>query len=89
MALDSVSGDLFLGLPSNAGVQLHLDTSQGEIYSDFEVEVQPTKPIIERESSRGGVEVRVESVIIANINGGGTIIRLRSLNGDIQISKSN
>ena len=49
---------------------------------------QPSKPIVEREDSRGGVEVRVESVIIANINGGGTVIRLKTLNGDIQISDS-
>lgn len=88
MALSSINGNLALGIPANAGVQLHIDSAEGEIYSDFEVEVQPSKPVIARKDDRGGVEVRVESVIVANINGGGTVIRLTTLNGDIQIGKS-
>ena len=82
------NGDLKLGLPADAGARLHIDTVRGEIYSDFEVDVQLTKPVIERNNDRGGAEVRVESVIVANINGGGCVIRLKTLNGDIQISKS-
>lgn len=88
MALSSMNGDLNLGLPAGAGVQLHIDSAEGEIISDFEVEVQPTKPVIERTNDRGGVEVRVESVIVANVNGGGPVIKLKTLNGNIQISKS-
>ena len=87
-ALSSINGDLNLGLPANAGAQLHIDSARGEIYSDFEVEVQTTKPVIERKNDRGGVEVRIESVIVANINGGGSVIKLKTLNGDIQIRKS-
>jgi DUF4097 and DUF4098 domain-containing protein YvlB len=85
MALSTINGNVSLGLPSDAGVQLHIDSSRGEIISDFEVDVQPSKPIVERSDDRGGVEVKVESVIIANINGGGSVIRLSTLNGDIQI----
>jgi hypothetical protein len=87
MSLISFNGDLNLGLPAAAKVQLHLDSAQGEIYSDFEVEVKPSKPVIERSSDHGGVAVRVESVIIADINGGGSVIKLKTLNGDIKISK--
>jgi len=75
-------------LPTNAKVQLHLDNAGGEIFSDFEVEVKPSKPVIERSSDRGGVSVRVESIIIADINGGGSVIKLKTLNGDIKISKT-
>ena len=85
MALSTINGNVSLGLPSDVGVQLHIDSSRGEIISDFEVDVQPSKPIVERSDDRGGVEVKVESVIIANINGGGSVIRLSTLNGDIQI----
>ena len=88
MAFSSINGDLILGLPANAGVELHLDSAQGEIYSDFEVEVQPSVPVVERRDDRGGVEVRVESTIVANVNGGGSVIKLKTLNGDIQIRKS-
>lgn len=87
-SLDSINGALRLHLPSNTGAQLHIDTSKGEITSDFEVEVQQSKPTVERSDKRGGVEIRIESVIVANINGGGPVIRLTSLHGDIQILKA-
>lgn len=87
-SLDSINGQLRLSLPGNTGAQLHIDTSKGEITSDFEVEVQQTEPTVERSDRRGGVEIRIESVIVANINGGGPVIRLTSLHGDIQILKS-
>lgn len=88
MSFTSVNGDLILGLPENTGAELHIDSSEGEITSDYEVEVRPSKPVVSRENSGKGVEVRVESVIIAEINGGGAVIRLKTLNGDIQIRRS-
>lgn len=88
MSFESINGDLVLGLPAGAGVELHIDTAKGEIISDFEVDVKPSKPTIERRDDRGGVEVRVESVIIAEVNGGGTVVKLKTLNGDIRIRKS-
>ncbi len=89
MSLNSINGDLVFGLPATAGAQFHLDSGQGEIYSDFEVEVRPTDPVVERRSEGGGVEVRVESTIVVDVNGGGPVIRLKTLNGDIQILKVN
>jgi hypothetical protein len=88
MAFSSVNGDLHLGLPANTGAELHIDSAEGEIISDFEVEVMPSKPVMSREDSRHGVEVSVESVIIAKVNGGGTVIKLKTLNGNINIAKS-
>lgn len=89
MSFASVNGTLSLGLPADAAVQLHIDSAEGEITSDFEVEVVPSEPTITREEDEsGGVEIRVESVIVANVNGGGTVIRMKTLNGDINIRKS-
>jgi hypothetical protein len=88
-SMETVTGHLTVRLPADLGVQIHLDSAQGEIISDFEVEVQPSKPIVKRSNSGGGSEVRIESVIIANINGGGPIIRMNSMNGDIHIRKTN
>ncbi len=88
MSLSTINGDLTLGLPDGAGVQLQIDNARGEIYSDFEVEVQPSRPVVERTDSRSGVEVRVESVIVANVNGGGTVVKLKTLNGDIAVRQS-
>lgn len=88
MSLQSVNGDLILGLPADAGAELHIDSAEGQITSDFEVDVVPSKPVVTREDSRGGVEVKVESVIVAKLGGGGTVFKLKTLNGDISIRKS-
>lgn len=88
MSFETINGNLTLGLPAQAGVQLHIDASQGEILSDFEVDVQPGEPVVERRDGSRGVEVRIESVIIANVNGGGPVIKLKTLHGDIHITES-
>jgi len=88
MSFVSVNGDLILGLPEGTGAELHIDSAEGEITSDFEVDVVPSKPVVTRDQKRGGVEVKVESVIVAKLGGGGTVFKLKTLNGDIDIRKS-
>ena len=86
-SLSSLNGDITLTLPANAKAELHLDTSRGEMLSDFELDVKPSKPRIERNESRGGVSVRMEDVVVATVNGGGPVIRVKTLNGTIKIAK--
>jgi hypothetical protein len=88
MSFSSVNGNLVLGLPVGAGADLHIDSAEGEIYSDFEVEVVPTLPEVVREDGPDGVEVNVRSVIVAEVNGGGPVIKLKTLNGNIEVRKS-
>ncbi len=87
-SFETINGDLRLGLPAKAGVKLHLDTNSGKIYSDFEVEVEPNKPVVKRKDDSRGSVIRIESVIIANINGGGPIVRMKGLQGSIYIEKT-
>jgi hypothetical protein len=86
-SLSSLNGDITLTLPASAKAELHLDSSHGEIVSDFELDVKPSKPRIERNESRGGVSVRMEDVIVATVNGGGPVIRVKTLNGTIKTAK--
>jgi hypothetical protein len=87
-SLSSLNGDITLTLPAAARAELHLDTAQGEITSDFELDIKPSKPMIERKEGRGGVSVRMEDVIVATVNGGGPVIRVKTLNGGIKIAKA-
>jgi hypothetical protein len=87
-SLSSLNGQITLALPANARTELHLDSGHGKIVSDFELDVQPSKPLIERNERRGGVSVRMENVIVANLNGGGPVIRIKTLNGGIRIAKT-
>ncbi|MEO0616587.1 MAG: hypothetical protein AAFY69_10695 [Pseudomonadota bacterium] len=88
-SLSSVNGDLAVGLPGQPKAQVHIDTARGQISSDFEIEVQPSEPKVSRSEERGTIEIAVENMIIANINGGGPVIRMKTLNGNIQINNAN
>ena len=85
-SLSSVNGDLAVGLPGQPKAQVHIDTARGQISSDFEIEVQPSEPKVSRSEESGTIEIAVENMIIANINGGGPVIRMKTLNGNIQIN---
>lgn len=87
-SMSSLNGTLRLGLPKRPAAQVHIDTSRGEISSDFEIEIQPSEPVVTRTQDNGAVEIAVQNMIVANINGGGPVIRLKTLNGDIQINKA-
>ncbi len=88
VSMTSVNGNLSLGLPSRSKAQLQIDTARGEVVSDFEVELEPTKPIVQRGQNGRGYQVQVEKIIVANINGGGGVAKLKTLNGDIQVIKA-
>jgi hypothetical protein len=85
-SLSSMNGDITLTLPAKVKAELHLDSGRGEIVSDFELDVKPTKPLIERNERRGGVSVRMENVIVATVNGGGPVVRVKTYSGDIKLS---
>lgn len=87
-AMTSLNGDIIVSLPANAGAELRVDNAQGELESEFELDVKPTKPSVERGEGRGRVSVRVEDVIVATVNGGGPVIKLKTLNGNVQIRKT-
>ncbi|MEL7311303.1 MAG: DUF4097 family beta strand repeat-containing protein [Pseudomonadota bacterium] len=87
-SLTSVNGSLTIGLPESASAEVHLDTARGDITSDFEIDIQPSAPKVSRTEDRGTIEVSVENAIIANVNGGGPVIRMKTLNGDIQINRT-
>lgn len=89
MSMHSMNGNLTLGLPDGTGAELHIDSAEGQITSAFEVDVVPSEPVVTRENNRGGVEVKVESVIIAKIAGGGTVFKMKTLNGNIRLEKTN
>lgn len=87
-ALSSISGDIKLTLPASGGAELRLDSAEGQIDSDFELDLKPSKPSVVRNEGRNGVSVRVEDVVVANVNGGGPVIKLKTLSGNIRILKA-
>ena len=88
-SFETINGVLTVAIPAGAGAELHLDSSRGEITSDFEVALVPTQGTVTRDEDSDGVNVRIEQAIVARINNGGPVLRFKTLNGDIHIRKAN
>jgi hypothetical protein len=78
-ALSSLNGDISLSLPADTAAQLRLDTGARQIKSDFELDVRSGKAA----DADGDAPT-----VVAILNGGGPVISLKTLNGDISIRKS-
>jgi DUF4097 and DUF4098 domain-containing protein YvlB len=87
-ALSSLNGDIMVSLPASTGAEFRIDTAEGEIDSDFELDLKPSKATIERSETRRGASVRVENAVIATVNGGGPVIKVKTLNGNVKIGKT-
>lgn len=88
-SMESINGDIVVGLAENAAATFQLDTAQGEMTSDFEVETETSERVVERDDDDNKVTVRIENALVAKVNGGGAMIRMKSLNGDLHIRKQN
>ena len=74
----STNGALDIKLPKNTGAELGMSSTNGEIYTDFELKV-PEKDGLWSVSNRN---------IRQKINGGGVKLKLKTTNGNIYLRKS-
>lgn len=74
---DSVS----VTLPGGSGAALHLETDNGRITSEFDLELLPGPRPIPTGAPRG-------PSLRAEIGGGGSLIRIRTDNGDIHVRRA-
>ncbi len=77
-SIHSVNGHVDVALPDNTKASYKLNTVNGEIYSDFEVELK---------NKNGLRKVAGGNEIIGSTNGGGISMNLSSVNSDIFLRK--
>ncbi len=75
VSLSTLNGGLEVTLPGNAKANLNLKTSNGKIYSDFDVRLA------------GGTLMQPGKGLGGTINGGGVEMRFTSFNGSIYLRK--
>ncbi|HEY6971439.1 MAG TPA: DUF4097 family beta strand repeat-containing protein [Candidatus Angelobacter sp.] len=91
MAFSSLNGDIDVTFPPDIKANLSLRSDNGEIYSDFDIQMQATapQPIVDDERTKGGhYRVRMDKTIRATINGGGPEFQFKNFNGNIYIRKA-
>jgi DUF4097 and DUF4098 domain-containing protein YvlB len=90
MSLSAMDGDIDITLPLDVKASLKMKTDEGQIFTDFDVQLTPSQQKKEEDERRDGGSYRVtyEKVTLGLINGGGTEIQLTTYEGNIYIRKA-
>src|SRR6266513_3579466 len=91
IAFSSLNGDIDVTFPADLKANLSLKSDRGEIFSDFDVQVQASSPqqIVEDGRGHGGKYlVKIDKAVHATINGGGPELQFTNFNGGIYIRKA-
>ena len=90
MSFSSLNGKLDVTLPADAKARLRIKTTNGAVYSDFDVkmEADTSKPVVEDGRGQGGkYRIRMDRGVTGSINGGGPEYSFQTMNGSILIHK--
>lgn len=91
MAFSSLNGDIDVTFPADLKATVSMSSDQGEVFSDFDIQLQPraVQPIVEDGRTRGGrYRVRVDKNVRGTINGGGQEIQFKNFQGNTYIRKA-
>jgi hypothetical protein len=89
MAFTSLNGTVDVTLPPSTKANLRLRSDNGDIYSDFEMQLAPSAaPTIEdNRGSNGRYRVRRNRSVLGTINGGGPEFELRTFNSNVYVRR--
>lgn len=88
MAFSTLNGNVDVTLPPTAKFDVKLKSDRGEIYSDFDVDVDKAAPQATRTSKDGMYKVSIEDWVKGKVNGGGAEIMMKNMNGNIYMRKT-
>ncbi len=89
MAFTSLNGKVDVTFPSTVKANVKLKSDMGEVYSDFDIDVDktPSKVNHSADKEKGLYKIKKDEWTYGKINGGGSEIMMKTFNGDIFIRK--
>jgi hypothetical protein len=89
MAFTSLNGNVDVTLPPSTKANLRLRSDHGDVYSDFDVQLQPQSAPTVQDNTRGGGRYRIDRSrsVVGTINGGGPEFELRTFNSNVYVRK--
>lgn len=87
MAFSTLNGDVDVTLPGDLRASLRMRSDNGEIYSDFDVQLGAPESKVTQGRSGGRYRLEVEREVRGTVGGGGPEIQLRTFNGDIVLRR--
>ena len=88
MAFSNLNGNIDVTLPANAKLTTKMKSEWGEVYTDFDMDINRNETgNVNTSSGSGSYKVSVNNWIYGKINGGGPEYLFKSMRGDIYIRK--
>lgn len=91
MAFSSLNGDVDVTFPADLKANVSVRSDRGDVFSDFDVQLQTSAPQQTVEDGRGHggkYRVKIDKTVHGTINGGGAEIQFTNFNGAIYIRKA-
>jgi hypothetical protein len=88
MAFSTLNGDVSVTFPPDTRANLKLKSDFGDVYSDFEVDIDKTTPKIDKTEKSGMYRIKKDDWVYGKINGGGPEIMMKNMQGDIYVKKA-
>jgi len=85
MSFRGFNGKIDVTLPKKTKANLKIRSDQGQIYSDFDMEIEDKPVVEEKKGSRR--RIVVDKWVMAKINGGGPTLTFKNYNGSVYIRK--
>lgn len=89
MAFSNVNGKIDVTLPAGAKLTAKMNTDHGEMFTYFDMDIQPGDNARVRSSGSNGYRVSVNNWVYGKINGGGPEYLFKTLRGDIYLRERN
>jgi len=90
MSFSSMNGDIDVTFPASLKANVSFQSDRGEVYSDFDVQMQQSAPkqvTEDRKGNGGKYRVKMDKTVSGTINGGGPEIQFKNFNGSIYLRK--
>jgi hypothetical protein len=89
MSFSAYDGDIDVTFPSTVKATVMIKTNEGEVYSDFEIDLRatPKKQVKDDRSTGGRYRISFGEYVTGAINGGGPEIQFVSYDGNVYIRK--
>jgi hypothetical protein len=89
LSFSTMNGDIDVTLPADVKANLKMKSEQGEIYSDFDINMtrQPARSEAAEKTEQGKYRITFDKSLYGLVNGGGQEIAFNTFSGDIYIRK--
>ena len=88
MAFSTLNGDVNVTLPADTKANLKLKSDNGDVFSDFDIDIDKTPSKIDKTTEPGMYKIKKDDWVFGKINGGGPEMMMKNMQGDIYVKKA-